>query len=147
MSGAAKGLQNQEWVSPSLNTTADGALYLSVIDFAKWDAALYTDELLPRAELEQAWTPCKLASGVCAGAPKFQYGFGWLMPANAGAHQLAEHGGAWQGFTTYIGRMLDQHVSVVVLTNLDSNHSKPTRIGRQIMHLYAKDIPVDDGFY
>src|SRR5438128_2212772 len=34
-------LKNQDWVSPSLNTTADGALYLTVYDMAKWDAALY----------------------------------------------------------------------------------------------------------
>jgi CubicO group peptidase (beta-lactamase class C family) len=32
--------KNQEWVSPSLNTTADGSLYLTVLDMAKWDAAL-----------------------------------------------------------------------------------------------------------
>ena len=31
-------LKNQEWVSPSVNTTADGALYLTVLDLAKWDA-------------------------------------------------------------------------------------------------------------
>jgi CubicO group peptidase (beta-lactamase class C family) len=32
-------LKNQEWVSPTLNTTADGALYFSILDLAKWDAA------------------------------------------------------------------------------------------------------------
>ena len=36
-------LKNQEWVAPSLNTTADGALYTNVLDLAKWDAALYTE--------------------------------------------------------------------------------------------------------
>jgi CubicO group peptidase (beta-lactamase class C family) len=35
-------LKNQNWVSPTLNTTADGALYLTIYDMAKWDAALYT---------------------------------------------------------------------------------------------------------
>lgn len=39
-------LKNQEWVSPLLNTTADGSLYFSVLDLAKWDAALYTEKLL-----------------------------------------------------------------------------------------------------
>src|SRR5262249_3695158 len=33
-------LQNQEWVSPSLNTTADGSLYVTARDMARWDAAL-----------------------------------------------------------------------------------------------------------
>src|SRR5205807_1551487 len=32
-------LKNQEYVSPSLNTTADGSLYLTVHDLVKWDAA------------------------------------------------------------------------------------------------------------
>ena len=30
-------LKNQEWVAPSLNTTADGALYFSVLDLVAWD--------------------------------------------------------------------------------------------------------------
>jgi CubicO group peptidase (beta-lactamase class C family) len=37
-------LKNQQWVSPTLNTMADGALYLNVHDMVKWDAALYTNQ-------------------------------------------------------------------------------------------------------
>ena len=33
-------LQNQEWVSPALNTTADGSLYLSLRDLIAWDRGL-----------------------------------------------------------------------------------------------------------
>src|SRR5437588_3038573 len=33
-------LKNQEWVSPSLNTTADGALYFSLRDVIAWDAGV-----------------------------------------------------------------------------------------------------------
>ena len=33
-------LKNQEWVAPAINTTADGALYLTALDHAKWNAAL-----------------------------------------------------------------------------------------------------------
>ncbi len=40
--------KNQEWVSPSLNTTADGSLYFSILDLAKWDAALYTETQLKK---------------------------------------------------------------------------------------------------
>ena len=53
-------LKNQNWVSPSLNTTADGALYLTIYDMAKWDASLYTEKLLKKSSLEQMWTPVKL---------------------------------------------------------------------------------------
>src|SRR5262249_44824558 len=53
-------LKNQEWVSPTLNTTADGSIYLTVLDMVKWDAALGTEKLLKRSSLEQMWSPVKL---------------------------------------------------------------------------------------
>jgi len=65
-------IKNQTWVSPSLNTTADGALYMTIYDMAKWDAALYTEKLLKKSSLEQMWTPVKLNDG-----KTHPYGFGW----------------------------------------------------------------------
>jgi len=56
-------LKNQEWVAPALNTTADGSLYFTILDLAKWDAALYTEKLLKRSSLDLMWTPVKLATG------------------------------------------------------------------------------------
>src|SRR4029078_635378 len=67
-------VKNQEWVSPTLNTTADGSLYFSILDLAKWDAALYTEKLLKRSSLEQMWTPAKLNDGQ---PNPGHYGFGW----------------------------------------------------------------------
>ena len=49
--------RNQAWVSPSLNTTADGALYLTVRDLASWDAALTARRLLEASSYEAMWTP------------------------------------------------------------------------------------------
>ena len=65
-------IKNQEWVSPTLNTTADGALYTNVLDMAKWDAALYTEKVLKKGSLDQMWTRVRLNDGKTAG-----YGFGW----------------------------------------------------------------------
>ncbi len=56
-------LKNQEWVAPKLNTTADGSLYFSIVDLAKWDAALYTEKLLKQSSLDQMWTVAKLSNG------------------------------------------------------------------------------------
>src|SRR5438874_2597713 len=89
-------LKNQQWVAPSLNTTADGALYLTVYDMAKWDIALYTEKLLKRSSLEQMWTPVKLNNG-----KTFPYGFGWALGGVRG-HRIIEHGGSWQGFKSQI---------------------------------------------
>src|SRR5437016_9895768 len=85
-------LKNQEWVSPSLNTTADGALYTNVLDLAKWDAALYTEKLLRSSSFSQMWTPVRLNSG-----KTYPYGFGWST-AEVNVHRLLQHGGRGQGF-------------------------------------------------
>ena len=50
-------LKNQKWVSPSVNSTADGSLYFTVEDPAKWDEALETQKLLSETSYEQMWTP------------------------------------------------------------------------------------------
>src|SRR6185436_15648281 len=56
-------LKNQEWVAPSLNTTADGALYFTVRDLIKWAVALNHWQVPSRAALDTAWTPVRLADG------------------------------------------------------------------------------------
>jgi CubicO group peptidase (beta-lactamase class C family) len=105
-------LKNQEWVAPKLNTTADGALYLTVLDMAKWDAALSTEKLLKKASLDLMWTAAKLNGGKTV-----PYGFGWMF-ADVRGHRVIQHGGAWQGFSTHIARYVDKKLTVIVLTNL-----------------------------
>ncbi|HVG07762.1 MAG TPA: serine hydrolase [Thermoanaerobaculia bacterium] len=105
-------LKNQEWVAPKLNTTADGSLYLTVLDMAKWDAALYSDKLLKRDSLDLMWTPATLNNGKTV-----QYGFGWRFGEMRG-HRVIRHGGGWQGFSTHIARWVDKKLTVIVLANL-----------------------------
>lgn len=107
-------LKNQSWVSPTLNTTADGALYLTVLDMAKWDVALDSEKLLKRASLDLMWTPAKLNDGkpVQPG-----YGFGWMTGETRG-NRIVQHGGVWQGFSAHITRYLDKKLSVIVMANL-----------------------------
>lgn len=125
-------LKNQRYVSPSLNTTADGSLYLTVLDMAKWDAALYGEKLLKKSSLDEMWSPTRLASGKTQ-----NYGFGWAMGDRRG-HRIIEHGGAWQGFTTHIARFVDDKLTVIVLTNLAG--ANPTRIAHQVAGLYNPDL-------
>jgi CubicO group peptidase (beta-lactamase class C family) len=128
--------KNQEWVSPSLNTTADGSLYFTVLDLAKWDAALYTEKLLKRADLDEMWTVAKLDDGK---PNKGGYGFGWFITKMNG-HRLIEHDGAWQGFTTIISRYVDDKLTVVVLTNLDSDYSRPDIIAHGVAGIYDPEL-------
>jgi CubicO group peptidase (beta-lactamase class C family) len=109
-------LKNQDWVSPTFNSTADGTLYFNVLDLAKWDGALSTTQLLTQASLNRIWTVYKLNDGKPNPA---DYGFAWAIGSQNG-HRLIEHGGAWQGFTCDISRYVDDALTVVVLTNLDA---------------------------
>jgi CubicO group peptidase (beta-lactamase class C family) len=112
-------LKNHDWVSPSLNTTADGALYLTIYDMAKWDAALYTEKLLKKSSLEQMWTPVKLNDGKTS-----PYGFGWSLGEVRG-RRIIEHGGAWQGFKAQISRYVDDKLTVILFANqIRANQAK-----------------------
>ncbi len=124
-------LQNQKWVSPTFNSTADGALYFNVIDLAKWDGALYGTKLLKQSSLDRIWTVYPLNDGK---PNPGHYGFGWFINSMNG-HKLIEHSGAWQGFTCHIARYVDDNLTVVVLTNLDSRHSQPDTIAHQVAGL------------
>jgi CubicO group peptidase (beta-lactamase class C family) len=128
-------LKNQEWVSPLLNTTADGSLYFSVLDLAKWDAALYTEKLLRRASLQQMWRVAALRDGKPNAG---HYGYGWFI-GNKQGHHVVEHEGQWQGFETQISRYVDDGLTVVVLTNLAQ--AQPERIADKVAAIYFSKNP------
>jgi len=112
-------LKNQGLVSPWLNTAADSALYLTIYDMAKWDAALYTEKLLKKSSLEQMWTPVKLNDG-----KTHPYGFGWAL-AEVRGRRLIEHGGAWQGLKAHISRYVDDKMTVILFANqIRANQTK-----------------------
>jgi len=104
-------LKNQEWVSPSTNSTADGALYLTILDLAKWDTALYTDWPLKQPTRELIWNQTRLENGRLK-----PYGFGWHTNV-IHHHRLVFHGGAWQGFKSSIVRVLDDRTTIIFLAN------------------------------
>ena len=109
-------LKNQEWVSPSTNTTADGSLYFSLIDLAKWDAALYSDKPLKQTSLAEAWTPVRLDNG-----RRKAYGFGWHTDTIHN-RRVVYHGGAWQGFKSFIIRFPDDKLTIIVFANSWDTH-------------------------
>jgi CubicO group peptidase (beta-lactamase class C family)/ketosteroid isomerase-like protein len=105
-------LKNQDWVAPSLNTTADGSLYLSLRDLIAWDRGIRDGRVLKPESWTQALAPVRLASG-----RTYPYGFGWSVETRAG-HRVVAHGGSWQGFKSFISRYPDDDLSVIVLANL-----------------------------
>jgi CubicO group peptidase (beta-lactamase class C family) len=123
-------LKNQEWVAPAMNTTADGSLYFSILDLAKWDAALYTEKLLKRSSFDTMWTVAKLKNGQ---PNEGDYGFGWFIEQRNG-HRCIHHDGSWQGFETAIDRYVDDRLTVVALSNLAD--AEPGKITRHVAEMY-----------
>jgi CubicO group peptidase (beta-lactamase class C family) len=105
-------LKNQEWVAPQLNTTADGSIYLSVLDLIAWDKGLRSGTILKAESRAQVWEPVRLNSG-----KTYPYGFGWRLAEVAG-QKVQRHAGSWQGFKTHLARYLGDDLTIVVLANL-----------------------------
>lgn len=132
-------IKNQRWVSPSLNTTADGSLYLTVLDMIKWDEALTAGKLLSKAAYEQMWTPVRLADG-----REQAYGFGWGLRRSNGK-RVIEHSGSWQGFKSHIARFPENRLTIIVFAN--SSNANPDRIANSIAALLdptLKPVPLKD---
>ncbi len=122
------GLENAEvWVA----VRPSGAFISSVLDFAKWDAALDSDTPLTAASRRQMWTPVTLADGTTHG-----YGFGWFVDS-ANGHAHVHHDGGVPGFTTDFERFPDDKLSVVVMTN--SGDANTQKIARHVAGLYAPE--------
>jgi len=135
-------LKHQEWVSPSINTTADGSLYLTIVDMAKWDAALYGEKPLKQSSLAQMWAPVKLSDGKTKA-----YGFGWQTDVMYGRH-IVFHGGAWQGFKSFIARLPDEKLTIVFFANLWQTNE--VRLARGLMAIFHPEFalptaqPIED---
>ncbi|MDP9198932.1 MAG: beta-lactamase family protein, partial [Pseudomonadota bacterium] len=129
-------LMNQEWVSPSLNTTADGSLYLTMRDLIQWDRGLREASVLDREQLAAAWTPVKLAGG-----DSYPYGFGWFIAEQRGRRSI-EHSGSWQGFESQIVRLVDDDLSVMLLANLAKADLK--RIARTVAGIVDASLALPD---
>lgn len=129
-------LKNQEWVSPSVNTTADGSLYLTVLDMIKWEAALSGERLLKRSSLEQMWTPARLTNG-----GRKSYGFGWHTRMIHG-HRILFHGGGWQGFKSFIVRLPDEHLTITFFANLWQTDEY--RLARGLLSIFHSEFTLPD---
>jgi CubicO group peptidase (beta-lactamase class C family) len=129
-------VKNQSWVNPSLNVFGDGAFYSTVLDMAKWDAALYGSNILSEESKKTLWEPLTLSNG--ASWPIADaYGMGWSV-GSVNRHAFVEHSGGWQGFATHFLRFVDDRLTVVVLANLDVAGS--SGIARHVAGLVNPDL-------
>jgi CubicO group peptidase (beta-lactamase class C family) len=135
--------KNQEWVSPVNNTTADGSLYWTVLDLAKWADAQRREAVLKPESWRAMTTPVQLNSG-----KTYPYGFG-LAISDWNGKKVIDHGGAWQGFTAHLARHVGEgEIAVAILSNRAGADSGA--IARGVMGLYEPEVavrafsPIDD---
>ena len=110
---SAEGLWTHRNVLPSYLHPAAG-LNTSVVDLAKWDAALSEGRILKATSLEEMWRAARLRDGrVFRLEGTLGYGLGWLVDDRVG-HRAVGHSGG--DAVSYI-RFLDDGLSIAVLTN------------------------------
>jgi N-acyl-D-aspartate/D-glutamate deacylase/CubicO group peptidase (beta-lactamase class C family) len=117
-------LRHQQWVSPTLNTTADGSLYLSLQDLVAWDRGIRRRAVLRPESWQHIFTPVTLNSGRV-----HPYGFGFEID-RIGRQDIQRHGGSWQGFKAYLARYLDDDLTIIALANLAQ--ATPKRVVERI---------------
>lgn len=138
-----KNCQGIQW-HPLSDTTptapingANGSLLCCASDLVKWDAALYTEQIITQATRRQMWTPTILTE------PKAGFGLGWWIEEQAGQWS-ASHGGMNPAFGVWYGRYLDANLGIAVLTNcafgpqgwVEESSPNPVPIGKRIAELY-----------
>jgi CubicO group peptidase (beta-lactamase class C family) len=118
----------EEWVA----LRPSGAFLSTVGDLTKWDALLYTNTVLNETSRQEMWAPVRLSDG-----STYPYGFGWHVETMTNGRRVVWHGGGLPGFASYLGRFVDDRVSVILLTN--GNDVDAIAIGRGLADLYLKE--------
>ncbi|MEO8066248.1 MAG: serine hydrolase domain-containing protein [Flavobacteriales bacterium] len=90
----------------------EDGVYSTVGDMLKWDRILYTDKLVSKATLEEAFTPSVLNNGDTT-----DYGFGWFIQKSPTGKRMVTHSGGWLSFGTYIVREIEEDKCIVLLQN------------------------------
>ena len=102
-----------------------GALYSTVDDLLIWDRALKEGRLLTAAGYQRMWK-----------GNRADYAYGWSV-SERGGRRLICHGGGINGFSSYILRIPDEDVCVVVLSNISTINT--AAIARELAELTVSD--------
>lgn len=98
----------------------DGGIYSSVTDLYQWDQVFYTEKLVSRKSLREAFT----AQSAHSDSEGSGYGFGWYVGKFRGVEKIW-HYGSTCGFSTQIDRFPEKKLTVIILTNRrDANISE-----------------------
>jgi CubicO group peptidase (beta-lactamase class C family) len=112
----------------------DGTVNSTTGDLLKWDRALYTEKLVSKEMLAEAFQPGTLNDG-----SKTKYGFGWILSDMKTFGKVVNHSGGWPGYNTFIERHPDSDKTIILLRN----HDRPVQVLSKIRDILydIKDEP------
>lgn len=109
--------------------TAAAGLLSTVMDLAKYDAAIDRHLLLKKETQDRAWTPFVSTRG-----ERLPYGLGWFVTDDHGI-RLIWHGGNWgTGFSALYLKVPEKNLSLIMLANSEALNGHKYAIGEPIVN-------------
>ena len=99
------------------NRKGPGRISSTSSDLLKWDRALYSENLVKRETLEEAFKPARLNNDSLS-----YYGFGWSIVPSTPLGKMVHHSGDNPGYKTHIIRYINADKTVILLCN--NGHEK-----------------------
>lgn len=94
------------------NVIGDKGIYSTVNDMFKWDQALYSEKLLKKKTIDEAFTGY---SNEHKG--KRNYGYGWRLLDDGKGNKIVYHNGWWHGYSSLFLRRLKDQTTIILLSN------------------------------
>jgi CubicO group peptidase (beta-lactamase class C family) len=120
----------------------DGIINSTTTDLLKWDQALYTEKLVSKKMLQEAFSPAPLNNGKTYG-----YGFGWLLVESKDFGSYMMHSGGWPGYATWIERHPKSNKTIILLANAGAANGQIKTIRNILFGIEEKplvEIKVDE---
>ena len=125
--GPEGGFVNADYSDTSSDPAA-GGLYSTAEDMTRFVQALVGGRIVSPATFEKATTPVTLPDGHRGG-----YGYGFMVAPFRGLREIA-HGGDISGFNTYFAVYPEEHLAVVVLSNVGMRPPGPVPVAGDLVH-------------
>ena len=116
----------------------DKGIYSTVEDLYKWDQALYSQKLVKRATLKEAFTGTRLKK-----RKGEDYGFGWRIRQLERGDTIVYHAGLWHGYTSYLLRNPREHSAIIVLSNVSNGSLRHLKEIQQVLYPAQPIIAAD----
>lgn len=97
------------------DVVGDKGIYSTIEDLFLFDQALYTEKILKKETIEEAFTGY---SNEHRG--KRNYGYGWRLTDAGHGNKIVYHNGWWHGYNSIFFRRLSDQTTVIILSNKDN---------------------------